>query len=138
MRAYVVAAEDGSARRFRSWRLIIVVSMLFVVIPRTVAYGWKRYRYSEGPTGSGPPAALVNDSTSGYLDREYNRAYRSYDYCLTWRVRYYKEGQEAPTWVHESACSPTSIGNTIGPRRANCQELEYGYLYNYNCDTTVP
>ena len=116
--------------------------LLFIIIPPSLAYGFTRNRYLDGTAyGSG---IAWEGWTSGFLDRQYNAVYRSPDYCHAWRVRYYRNeggGLGTITWQHDSQCSPTSIGQTTGPRRAYCRELEFttGLAdYVFNCDTTVP
>jgi hypothetical protein len=109
-----------------SRRVVLIATVLFFVTPPMLAYGWSRYRYSQGTV---------------YPDRQYNSAYRSPDVCEAWRVRYYDSAGHI-TWQRDQECSPTTITLTTGPRRAYCEQIYTGTdpnkAYAYNCDTTVP
>jgi hypothetical protein len=119
--------------------MLLVTCVLFFVIPPMVAFGWTRYRYSYGNVY--PSTLRVTAWTSGYANRQYNAVYRSPDVCEAWRVRYYDTPTHI-TWQKDQACSPTNIGLTTGPRRAECQQIYTGtnpnVVYAYNCDTTLP
>ena len=121
-----------------SWRVVALTCLLFFTVPPMLAYGWTLRRYASETTYPNT-MPLVEASTDAYLDREYNRAYRDPDMGFSWRVRY-TDSNGNITWQAESATSPTSIGQTTGPRKAWCFELERNYLTSvaYNCDTTVP
>jgi hypothetical protein len=123
-----------------SKRMLLVATVLFFVIPPMLAFGWTRYRYSQGTVYPGV-LPRVTAWTSGYTDRQYNSAYRSPDVCEAWRVRYYDSAGHI-TWQQDKECSPTTIGLTTGPRRAYCEQIYTGTdpnkAYAYNCDTTVP
>jgi hypothetical protein len=74
-----------------------------------------------------------------WLDRQYNKAYRNITYPgEAWKVRYFDASWNV-TWQNVTNTSPTSIGQTTGPRRPDCNQLETGsWMIAYNCDTTVP
>jgi hypothetical protein len=66
-----------------SRRLVLIVAILFFAIPPMLAYGWTRYRYSQGTVYPGV-LPRVTAWTSGFTDRQYNSAYRSPDVCEAW------------------------------------------------------
>jgi hypothetical protein len=129
-------------RRSRSfgWRFVLVICLIFVIIPPTLAFGWTRYRYAQGTYYFTP---AVFERTSGFLDRVYNKAFREHG-CGSgvWEVHYRKEPGTSDdiTWLVESGCSPTEQGQTIGPRKAYCIQRTHPFYSPgaYNCDTTVP
>jgi hypothetical protein len=56
-----------------SKRMVLIATVLFFVIPPMLAFGWTRYRYSQGTVYPGV-LPRVTDWTSGYASREYNAA----------------------------------------------------------------
>lgn len=110
-----------------------IAAVVVLLVATTVAHAWTRYRYLSGYTCNG---CTFTGSTSGFLDREYNSAYF---FCCYWRVRYYDTNYNI-TWQNDSFTSPTSIGQTTGPRLAWCSMLDPDPYYPtaFNCDTTVP
>jgi hypothetical protein len=125
----------------RGWRLVVLVCFLLLVIPPSIAYGWTRYRYAQGTFGVD---SQILAHTSGFLDRQYNAAYRAAECgaAAVWAVSYRKSPGNFSdiTWLERSNCSPTQIGLTTGPRQAWCQQdgPPFGGPYAYNCDTTIP
>ena len=123
-----------------SKRVVLIATVLFLLTPPVLAFGWTRYRYQYGTVYPGV-LPRVTAWTSGFADRQYNEVYRSPDDCERWRVRYYDTPTHI-TWQQDRDCSPTSIGLTTGPRQAYCEQVYTGTapltVYAYNCDTTVP
>lgn len=119
------------------WRVVFTTCFLFLMIPPAVAYAYTNYRYGSGTALT--DGVYEQHQTSGFLNRQYNHAYRNDPACRAWRVRYYSDETNI-TWQNDSDCSPTSIGLTTGPRRSWCRELDDGFWanYAYNCDTTIP
>jgi hypothetical protein len=119
----------------------VLGAVVAFLLPVSLAYGATLHRYSQGWTGGG--YGWVNTATSGYANRNYNGAYRGCTdgqcLCLEWGV-WYKNSSGSITWYLSTTCSPTRIGNTIGPRKAGCEEHQklWYFDYTYNCDTTIP
>ncbi len=132
------SATSRSGRR--AGRLFILISVLLVVLPPAAALGWTQYRYGQGTYDY---ESLIIESTSGFLEREYNGAYRSGG-CAggVWEVQYRVSpgGYANITSRNETQCNPTEIGATVGPRRAWCEKHGSALAAPgpYNCDTTLP
>lgn len=136
MKADLVSADTLGGRwpaaRQRT-RLLLLVCVLFILIPPSLAYGWTRYRYASG-TLNGP----VSAHTSGALTRQYNSFY--FSDVGTFHVGYkfdlsYGEWQGAT-----GSQSPVSLGSS-GSFLVYSLCSAYGlqsFGGAYNCDTTVP
>jgi hypothetical protein len=102
-------------------------------------YNYMRWTYGWGTFGWSWGWPRHQDSNVFQM-RAYNEAYRSGG-CGSgfWEVHYraYPGNYEDITWRVESNCSPTSQGQTTGPRESHCiQNAPQVTQGSYNCDTT--
>lgn len=117
----------------RGRKLFLLVLVLLVLVPPSAAYAFTRYRYLSGTSQQGVNVAGTTDCC---LDRVYNNAYHSD--VDKWYVDY-RDGGDNLTWLVESYTTPTSQGQTTGPRKSQCgTRIPNSSGIAYNCDTTVP
>ncbi len=128
-------ARAWSSRRLG--RIVVVASLLLLIVPPSLAYGWTRRRY-----GSGTDARIgIYAVTNGQYQRVYNAAYFPSGGFL-WRVSYNFSGaQGADEYSYnQSWNSGVSLGST-GPFNtyAQCYPVSSrAFGGAWNCDTTIP
>ncbi|MEJ7792431.1 MAG: hypothetical protein WKF65_10725 [Gaiellaceae bacterium] len=117
-----------------TWRATLIASILMFLLSTAIASAYTRYRYAQGTTYN-----FVHEggATDGYLNRAYNKVY--HPTSSRWDAKYYDSDGNL-TWLERSYLSPVEQGQTIGPRRAECNDYDAtsGDGNPFNCDTTVP
>ena len=128
-------APSGLARTHASRVALVVICLLFVVIPPTLAFAWSNFNYASGTAGLGG-----SFPTPGYAPREYNRVWHAQGY--EWWV-WYSHPDGSVNCFRDNFNNPTACGDPNNPihdsyAKSYCTNYGDSSGVLWTCQTTQP
>jgi hypothetical protein len=116
--------------RHLSWQMTLIICLLFILIPPTVAYGSTIFTYAQGYGGVGGVYG-----TTGYAARDFNRVYHQAGYY--WNPFYCRTDGSCFGGTSGSS-NPTYANGGASYAKAYCHNQTDNSGVLWTCQTTRP